>query len=350
MKKITITASSTYDVFVDTGLLQNIGEYIAPIVLSGTVVIISDSNVWPLYGNEVCNALLNSNICFLHYVIPAGEGSKTATTYLNILDFLAENSITRTDSIIALGGGVVGDLAGFVAATYQRGLKYIQIPTSLLAMVDSSVGGKTAIDLPAGKNLVGAFKQPSIVLCDLSTLDTLPSDIFIDGCAEIIKYGILYDPELFEYIRDTGILFNREYVISKCIALKACVVHDDEFDTGLRQKLNLGHTIAHAIESLSNYTISHGKAVAAGIAIIARASAANEICTKEERELILNTLSKFSLPTKTNYTSSEISVAALSDKKRSAKTLNLIVPKGIGNCEILPYSIDKLQSFIEAGL
>lgn len=172
--------------------------------------------------------------------------------------------------VVALGGGVVGDLAGFAAASYLRGIRFIQVPTTLLAAVDSSVGGKTAIDLPAGKNLAGAFCQPSLVLCDTDTLNSLPLDIFRDGCAEVIKYGVLYDPKLFAHLEEKGLSFDREAVITRCVELKRDVVMEDEFDTGARMKLNLGHTVGHGVEAKSHFAISHGKAVAIGMAIVSR--------------------------------------------------------------------------------
>ena len=350
MKKVTVTASHTYDVLIGNGLLQQLGYYASQICPLGTAVIISDSNVWPIYGHVVVKSLTDMGIQPRHFVIEAGEASKNASNYLTILNFLAENKIARSDLLIALGGGVVGDLAGFTAATYLRGIRYMQVPTSLLAMVDSSVGGKTAIDLPAGKNLVGAFKQPNIVLCDISTLDTLPPDIFIDGCAEIIKYGILYDPELFEYLRATGTGFDREYVISMCVSLKAEVVRCDEFDTGLRQKLNLGHTIAHGIEVQSNFEISHGRAVAAGMAIITKASVANGLCSQTVLDSVNGILQKFNLPTGTSFSAEDLFLSALSDKKCAGGAVNLIIPRKIGTCEIYPCKVDHLQSFIEAGL
>lgn len=350
MKQVTVSASKTYDVLIGTQLLNQVGMYTARIRPSCTAAIISDSNVWPLYGKIVEKSLQEQGITTVHFVFAAGESSKNAATYLEILNFLAENEITRSDLLIALGGGVVGDIAGFSAGTYLRGISYIQVPTSLLAMVDSSVGGKTAIDLPAGKNLVGAFKQPSIVLCDVSVLDTLPTELLIDGCAEVIKYGILYDEELFAYLQKSGLDFDREYVIAKCVSFKADVVREDEFDTGARQKLNLGHTIGHGIEAGSNFQISHGKAVASGMAIVTKAAAHLGICNQNVYASVISILRRFSLPVDTSFTAQQLYVSALSDKKRSGGSVNLIVPKHIGRCEILPYPIEQLQSFIEAGL
>jgi 3-dehydroquinate synthase len=289
-------------------------------------------------------SLAHHGFSSVHFVFPAGETYKNADTFLNLLNFLAENHITRTDLIIALGGGVVGDLAGFAAATYLRGIPYIQVPTTLLAAVDSSVGGKTAIDLPAGKNLVGAFYQPVLVLCDTDCLNTLPEDIFRDGCAEVIKYGVLYDPALFSYLAETGMAFDREAVIARCVELKRDVVAEDEFDTGARMKLNLGHTVGHGIEAASHFSVSHGKAVAIGMAIVARASK----CLDADR--IIACLERFCLPATTDISVDEISRHALSDKKRSGGTVKLILPEAIGDCAIVPTPVEELKSFIQEGL
>lgn len=350
MNTITVEASGKYQVYIGSGLLAEIGEFASAIKRECKIAIISDSNVWPLYGEKVLTSLNDAGFHAFHFVFSAGEASKNAVTYLDILNFLALKNVTRSDMVIALGGGVVGDITGFAAATYLRGISYIQVPTSLLAMVDSSVGGKTAIDLPAGKNLVGAFKQPSLVLCDIDALDTLPRDIFLDGCAEVIKYGMLYDAFLIEYLLTVGPNFDRESVISKCISFKRNVVQEDEFDTGARQRLNLGHTLGHGIEKGSNYTVSHGQAVAAGMALVTKAAAAQQLCSPTVYEKLCTVLQKFSLPTKTYFSSKELFTAALSDKKRSGGTLNLIVPSKIGRCEIIATPIDTLESFIEAGL
>jgi len=264
MKSICVKASNEYQVMIGRGLLPMLGEQIASVCKPQTVAIISDSTVWPLYGETAAKSIENAGFTVISFVFPAGEASKNGETYLQALNFLAEAKVTRTDCIVALGGGVVGDLAGFTAATYLRGVSYIQVPTTLLAAVDSSVGGKTAIDLPAGKNLCGAFYQPRLVLCDTDTLSTLPQDIFRDGCAEVIKYGILYDPVLFGHLEKTGLNFDREAVITRCVELKRDVVAEDEFDTGARMKLNLGHTIGHGVEARSNFSLSHGKSVSIG--------------------------------------------------------------------------------------
>lgn len=350
MKTITVSASKEYLVLIGGGLLPQLGTYAAALNTPGKAAIISDSRVWPLYGAAAEASLLAAGFETVHYCFPAGEASKNADTYLSILNFLADHKLTRSDIIIALGGGVVGDVTGFAAATFLRGVSYIQIPTTLLAMVDSSVGGKTAIDLPAGKNLVGAFYQPSLVLCDIDALHTLPADIFRDGCAEVIKYGVLYDAQLFDHLSQHGLDFDRESVIARCVELKRNVVMEDEFDTGARQKLNLGHTIGHGVEAQSNFTISHGQAVAIGMAIVAKAGCVLSICDANTSTQIRSILEKFSLPTATSFTAVQLYASALSDKKRSGGTVNLIIPEKIGSCMIRPTPVSQLKSFIEAGL
>ena len=350
MNTVSVKASGNYDVLIGNNLLPDLGRHAKSISHGSRVCIVSDSNVWPLYGKTASDSLLQSGFEVVHYIFEAGEASKNLHTYGDLLNFLAGNHITRSDLIVALGGGVTGDLAGFAAATYLRGIPYIQIPTTLLAAVDSSVGGKTAIDLPGGKNLAGAFYQPKLVLCDTDCLNTLPDEVFRDGCAEVIKYGILYDRQLFEDLCHTGLQFDREKVIARCVELKRDVVAEDEFDTGARMQLNLGHTMGHAVESLSNFTISHGQAVAIGTAIIASSGCAAGFCDPCTKERILSALRIFGLPLGCDYSAGELCTAALSDKKRSSNTIKLIIPREIGRCSIEPVSVTDLQSFIEAGL
>ena len=344
MNTVTVHASKTYSIHIGSGLLSSIGEHARQLGKARKICIVSESRVFPLYGRTVQDSLEAADFQVVSFVFPAGEESKNPQVYLELLNFLAQNKLTRTDMIVALGGGVVGDLAGFAAATFLRGIRFIQVPTTLLAAVDSSVGGKTAIDLPAGKNLVGAFCQPSLVLCDTDTLKSLPEDIFRDGCAEVIKYGILYDPALFSHLEERGLGFDREAVITRCVELKRDVVMEDEFDTGARMKLNLGHTIGHGVEARSNFELSHGKSVAIGTAIVSRASH----CPDTGRILAL--LEKFGLPVSTDYSSEDIYHFTLSDKKRTGGTINLILPDYIGNCSIVPTPVENLKSFIEAGL
>ena len=350
MISIEVKASRSYQVHIGNGLLLQLGPRTKELTNAQKVILVSDSNVYPLYGKTAENSLEAAGFQVLSFVFSAGEESKNADTYLQLLNFLAENQVTRADCLVALGGGVVGDLTGFTAATYLRGVAYIQVPTTVLAAVDSSVGGKTAIDLPVGKNLVGAFYQPKMVLCDPDTLNTLPTDVFRDGCAEVIKYGVLYDPALLDHLLEHGIDFLREQVIARCVELKRDVVMEDEFDTGARMKLNLGHTIGHGVEAKSNYTVSHGKAVAIGLCVVARAAAAYGYCTEAVRDKIISAVKKFALPTVTVFDAHSLFSSALSDKKRSGSHVDLIIPFDIGDCRVMPLELTQIQSFIQAGL
>lgn len=350
MTTIEVNASKRYQVQIGPGLLPGLGEKVAALGKVQKVCIVSDSTVWPLYGAAADASLHAAGLNTCSFVFPAGEASKCGTTFLELLNFLAENRLTRSDILVALGGGVVGDLTGFAAACFLRGIRFVQVPTTLLAAVDSSVGGKTAVDLPAGKNLAGAFWQPSLVLCDTECLNTLPEDIFRDGCAEVIKTAILFDEPLFmELVRD-GLHFDREKVIAACVAHKRDIVNADEFDRGQRQKLNLGHTIGHGVEAMSDFTLSHGKSVAIGTAIAARAAAKLGICDQGTATRIMWLLEKFGLPIFTHHTAAELAQMALSDKKRAGDTVNLILPKAVGDCIISPTPVTELESIIQAGL
>ena len=344
MRTVTVNASRIYNIEIECGILDRAGEMAAKVIKPCTAAILTDANVAPLYAERLEASLISAGYSPIRFTIEAGEKSKSAESYLSFLNFLVSSRITRSDCIFALGGGVVGDLAGFAAATYLRGIRFVQIPTTLLAMVDSSVGGKTAIDLPAGKNLVGAVYQPVAVLCDTDTLHTLPIDDFRDGCAEVIKYGVLFDHSLFAHLEENGINFDPEWVISRCIEWKRQVVESDEFDQGNRKLLNLGHTLGHAIEKCSNYTISHGKAVAIGMAIICRWAKC------QDTPQIIALLERFCLPTHTSFTAEMLASTALSDKKRSGDTIDLVIPQSIGNCKIEQHSVKTLQSLIKEGL
>lgn len=350
MNTVTVAASKTYDIHIGPGLLSMLGAYAQGLGRAKRVCLVSESRVYPLYGPKAVESLESAGFQVSEFVFPAGEQSKNGSVFLQLLNALAQNQLTRTDLVVALGGGVVGDLAGFAAACYLRGIRLIQIPTTLLAAVDSSVGGKTAIDLPAGKNLAGAFFQPALVLCDTQVLDTLPREIFQDGCAEVIKYGVLYDPALFAQLEEQGLDFCREAVITRCIQLKRDVVMEDEFDTGARMKLNLGHTIGHGVEARSGFALSHGRSVAIGLAMVARAAAQHGFCSRTACQRILAVLEQFGLPTETSYSPQELAAYTLSDKKRSGDTLSLVIPRDIGDCAIVPTPVAQMQALIQAGM
>ncbi|MBE6584662.1 MAG: 3-dehydroquinate synthase [Ruminococcaceae bacterium] len=348
MRKVTVNASLTYDVLIDKGNLDLTGKLCAKVVSPCRAAILTDSNVAPIYAERVERSLASAGFSPIRFVIDAGEQSKSADSYLAFVTFLAQNRVTRSDCIIALGGGVVGDLAGFCAATYLRGIRFVQIPTTLLAMVDSSVGGKTAIDIPEGKNLVGAFYQPSLVICDIEVLSTLPENIFADGCAEVIKYGIIGDRVLFDKLKKP-MGDQIEDIIESCVRNKRDIVNLDECDTGMRQLLNLGHTPAHSIETLSHFTISHGSAVAMGMALMARASLAMGFLQKDECDEITSLIERYSLPTKCPYNASELASIALTDKKRAGGQISLIIPYSIGDSRICKTSVDELEHIFALG-
>lgn len=343
MKLVEVKASGSYCVKIGHGLLDTLGTELAALA-KGNVFVVTDTNVAPHYLERTENSLKSAGFSVISEIISAGEPSKNLENYEKLLRRMAAARLTRADTVVALGGGVTGDLAGFAAASYLRGIRLVQVPTTLLAMVDSSVGGKTAVDLPEGKNLVGAFHQPALVLCDLDTLDTLPQAVFREGCAEVIKTAILFDRPLFEDLKRDGLNFNRESVIARCVEHKRDIVAEDEFETGSRKLLNLGHTLGHAVEKCSGYAVAHGAAVAIGTAAMARA-----FC-REDGEEIHAVLQKFGLPLTTEFTPEELAEAALADKKRQGDTVTLVVPTAVGKCELCRLPVSELQSVFEAGM
>ena len=349
MKTIHVSASRDYDVLIGSGLLAQAGERIAARTCSACAAVVSDDRVFGLYGARVCASLEQAGMRVVSYVFPHGESSKNLLEYAKILNFLAESRVTRTDCLVALGGGVTGDMGGFAAATYLRGIHFVQLPTTLLAAVDSSVGGKTAVDLPAGKNLAGCFYQPDLVLCDLDTLTTLPREIFLDGCAEVIKYGVLGSRELFEQLEEIPSGAALEEVVAACVEMKRDIVNADEFDCGQRQLLNLGHTFGHAVEASSRFTLSHGKSVAIGTAMIARAACKRGCCAPDTRDAIVALLGRYDLPTECPYPADMLLGALCADKKIFGATLNLIVPTELGTCRILPVPVSEIPDWLRDG-
>ena len=345
-RKITVNASKSYDVLIDGGCLAKCGEMLLEYFRPCSVCIVSDTNVAPIYMNTVKSSLETSGFAVNEFVFPAGEESKSPSTLLELWRHLASVPMTRSDMLIALGGGVTGDLTGFAAATYLRGVKYVQIPTSLLAMVDSSVGGKTAIDLPEGKNLCGAFCQPSLVICDTECLDTLPKKEYSCGMAEVIKYAMIDRPIIFDLIEKNDI----EALIYECIDDKREKVEADECDNGVRQLLNLGHTLGHAIEKLEGFKTSHGEAVAIGMTLITRYAVTQNMCSEADLVQLISALKKYDLPTKTQLSASEIAGAAMGDKKRKGNTVTLVIPRGKLGSMLVPTSTSDMEGIVEAAL
>lgn len=348
MIKIKVSASKKYDILVEKGLVSNCGSFIKEAAGGKKAALISDDNVYKFYGEEVTKSLSENGYEVFPFVFPHGEEQKNPSTFIKLLEFLGEKNLTRTDIAVALGGGVCGDLSGFAAASYQRGINIVHIPTTLLSMVDSSVGGKTAINLESGKNLAGAFFQPSLVLCDSNTLETLPEENFSEGLAEVIKYGILKEPQILDWVKTPH--ENIEKIIEHSIKIKRDIVEIDEFDKGERQTLNLGHTIGHAIEKLSNFKISHGNAVAIGMSVITKAAEKWGDCEKGTLEKLISALNICGLPSETDKDCESLVKYMLSDKKRDADKINLIIPKKIGECMIKTIPASSLSSYISAGL
>ena len=350
MTTVTVRASRPYEVTIGRGLLDTVGRQAAGQWKGRSAAVVSDSTVAPLYLNRVKDSLERAGFRVHSFVFPAGEDQKNGGTYLKLLEFLAARRLTRADGLIALGGGVGGDLAGFAAATFLRGIGFLQLPTTLLAAVDSSVGGKTAIDLTNGKNLAGAFYQPQAVLCDLDTLDTLPAEVFADGCAEVIKYGMIGDPALLARLETVDFRADPEELVARCVAQKRDLVEQDEFDTGARQLLNLGHTLGHGVEACSGYTVSHGRAVAIGMTLVTRAAVAFGRCPAEVLPRLRRLLERYGLPDATAYSAQALYEKTLSDKKRSGDTISLVVPIAWGASQLVRIPVSELPAWIERGL
>lgn len=343
MKKVQVNTSLTYEVLIEKGLLKNAGNLIKAVTSGNTAVIISETNVFPLYGDILSESLKKEGYNVLSFVFTAGEESKNTDTLVALWEFLAENHITRSDTLIALGGGVTGDLTGFAAATFLRGIKYIGIPTTLLSMVDSSVGGKTAVDLKGGKNLAGAFYQPSLVIIDPDTLDTLPSEVFADGMAEVIKYGMINLPDFLTALQNGCDICD---VIETCVKDKRDIVSVDEKDTGIRQLLNFGHTPAHSIELLSEFGISHGSAVAIGMVTVTKAAIKAGFCEENTLAVLNALLTKYKLPAELVFSHKEIAEIALNDKKRAGDSITLVIPEEAGKCVLRKFPVSQLESFL----
>ncbi len=342
MTKISVTTGKPYEVLIERGLLQNCGAYIEPLINGGTCAIITDDNVHPLYAAAVEASLQAHGFRVVTFVFPHGEASKCADTLLSIYGFLCDNEITRSDCLVALGGGVVGDITGFAAATFLRGMQYVQIPTTLLAQVDSSVGGKTAIDLPQGKNLVGAFKQPAVVLCDPDTLSTLPRTFLADGMGEVIKYGMIRDAALFDLLcsctQDT-VAAHFDEIIPACVSIKRDVVEHDEFDNGERMILNFGHTLGHAIEAYYHYeTYTHGSAVAAGMCLMTKYCG-----NQEDYEKLCACVSAYNLPHNVDVPMESLIPLCSGDKKRAGGALRYVVCEPIGNARIKTVTLQEFH-------
>ena len=357
LEKVNVAVAKPYDVIIDNDLIKNAGHHLEDFIQQRKVMIITDENVASFgYLGSLQEAISPITKAVHTITLPAGEEQKSSANYIYLQEQLATLNYSRTDVLIALGGGVIGDLVGFTAATYLRGIPYIQMPTTLLSAIDSSVGGKTAIDLPQGKNLVGAFYQPARVLCDLTTFHTLSQSIFEDGCAELIKYGMILDDELLNDLmtRDqplTALSDDLANIVKRCVEIKRNVVLEDEHDLGLRQLLNFGHTIGHAIEQVSHYKVSHGRGVATGMILtqlMAEKEGLTDLILAERLNQLLNQyhlLDQVYLAKA--YTFADLLDAMTNDKKRRGGEITEIFPESFGKCELKTITFDQYANWLE---
>ncbi len=345
--RVPVNTASPYEVTAGTGLLPRAGEWLAALHAPCTTALVADDTVDALYGDTAAAALEQAGFTVCRFTFPHGEESKTMGTLAALLEFLADRALTGGDLVAALGGGVTGDLAGFAAAVYRRGIPFVQMPTTLLAAVDAAVGGKTAVDLAAGKNLAGAFHQPLGVLCDTDLFATLPAAERQNGMAEVIKSAMIGDPALFAQLENGTV--SDAALVAACVRLKAALVAEDEHDRGARRLLNFGHTVGHAAETLSRFTLPHGRAVAMGMAVAARAALADGLCSADTANRLLALLRANSLPTGCPYPADALAAAALADKKRTGDRLTLVLPEAIGHCRLSTVGMDALPRFVAAG-
>ena len=347
MRKITVKGKDGYNIYIEKGLISKTGEMLRKITSAKRAFIISDSNVMPLYGKTVSNSLKASGFEVSTFCFEAGEKEKTLDTVAHMVSAMCESGIARNDIAVALGGGVVGDMAGFASAIYLRGIDFVQIPTTLLSQVDSSVGGKTGCDLPFGKNLVGAFHNPRLVLIDTDTLKTLPQKYMNDGLGEVIKYGAIKSETLFKRLETCENFQDiADDTIGKCVDIKRKVVEKDFTEKGERMLLNFGHTVGHAIEKYENFEgMSHGEAVGVGMCEITKAAEMAGYTEKGTTQRIEKLLKKFNLPTKAQVSAKTLTDNMLFDKKRRDDFLNLVLVKKIGFSFVKPMESKNLKEF-----
>ncbi len=346
--KIEIKTAPAYEVIVESGVLDRVGEIARQVEKPGSkAMIVSDSNVFPLYGERLKASLESTGFSVSRFVFPAGEPSKQLSTVCEIYEALGNQGFTRSDFIVTLGGGVAGDMGGFAAATFLRGIDFIQVPTSLLAQVDASVGGKTGVDLPFGKNLVGAFYQPRAVAADPDTLRTLSEHYFNDGMGEVIKYGCIAEEQLFLALEESRALCDLPGVISRCVLSKKAFVEEDTRDKGKRMILNFGHTFGHALEKLHHFEgLSHGEAVGIGMVMAAGAGEKLGVTAAGTAQRIQAVLKHYGLPIEDKFSKEEIVKATALDKKTMGDTLNLILLTEIGQSVIYPVKREDLPALL----
>ena len=344
MERISINTQPAYEVVIGRGLLNRAGELTAETgIHAGAAMVFADDHVAPIYLDRVRESFDKAGFRTAAHIFPAGETNKTLGTVEEMLLAADRENMTRSDLFVALGGGVTGDMTGLAAGLYLRGCSCIQIPTTLLAMVDASVGGKTAVNLRSGKNLCGLFYQPGLVICDPDTLQTLPPPVLAEGMAEVVKHGAICDAELLDGLRQE---MDEAEMIARNVRIKSEVVAQDERETGRRQILNLGHTFGHAVEKLSGFRIYHGEGVSIGLCIAACAAEAHGLCEKGVLAELRDLLGRFRLPVTTRLRASEIAAAALNDKKRRGDSITLVLPVKRGRSVLYPLPVSELAGFI----
>lgn len=349
MEKVTVKVREGYDILIDKGILDRCGELIKSVKPTGKCAVITDDNVDGFYGARVMKSLEAAGIEAVKYVFPHGEASKNHSTLLGIYDFLAEKGFTRSDYIAALGGGVVGDTAGFAAATYMRGIDFVQIPTTGISQSDSSVGGKTAVDIAGGKNLVGAFHQPRLVICDTETLSTLTPEFFADGMAEIVKHGMIKSAELFEILSSGNIKDNLVEIMKRNVTIKGKVVENDEREKGERMLLNFGHTLGHALEKYYGFKkLTHGYAISIGMSTFTHIAERRGMCKAGVADKLDALLEKCGLPTTDPAPLHELFRISLGDKKHLASGMNIVICSDIGKSEVVKMSVDEYEKFLQS--
>ena len=342
MKRITISTATPYDIIIEHGAISRVGEFLAEVYSPRKVCVVADSTAGGLYANTVMESLGSVGFTASKVFFPSGEHSKNLTTYTNVMEFLASENLSRSDIVLALGGGVVADVAGFVAGTYMRGIDLVLVPTTLLAAMDTSVGEKAAVNLLQGKNLAGVFWPPRLVICDPLSFNDLPDVKLKDALAEGVKNAVVSDATLIPKIQ-AG---DWDYLLERSLSIKKSLAEADARDLGIRQLLNFGHTIGHCIEKASSYSMSHGQAVAIGMVAEAKAAFSMGYTNVDISAELADILKGVGLPTELRYTADELCPLALADKKIFNDKITIIVPESIGKCSLKKISLEELYEFI----
>ncbi len=343
MYSLNVKASKDYDVLVGSNIINKIGWLIKERICADKLMIVADENAYKLHFKSLSDTMSKEGSEFEAYVMPAGERSKSLEEYSAVIAKMVLSGFNRNSAVVSFGGGVAGDMAGFVASTYMRGIPVVHIPTTLLAQCDSSVGGKTALDIPSAKNIIGSVWQPELVVCDTAFLKTLPKDVRLDGMGEILKYAVLNGEHILKCQNDTEMIYN-------ALKIKAEYISEDEYDNSSRRMLNLGHTVGHAFETLSGYEISHGRAVVFGMEVIIKAALKRGICSSDFAEKFTALKGELGFGLKPNFPSRAVYDAICNDKKRRAEKLALVIPLNFGKCVIKEMSFLEACGFIEGGL